>query len=98
MDEPESVLDDLDGIDFMIVSDVKTSKDHTWRVRVKASGNVYVVDEAVVCTHPDFDEKMRDFERNRRHRRGGRDTAGEQGPHAAVAHRPLHLLQVTSYT
>ena len=64
MDEPESVLDDLDGIDFMIVSDVKTSKDHTWRVRVKASGNVYVVDEAVVCTHPDFDEKMRDFERS----------------------------------
>ena len=64
MDEPESVLDDLDGINFTIVSDVKTSKDHKWRVRVKASRKVYVVDEAIVCTQPDFDEKMRDFERS----------------------------------
>ena len=64
MDEPEPVLDDLDGINFTIVSSIKASKDQKWRVRVKPSKKVYVVDEDVVSSHPDFDEKMRYFERS----------------------------------
>lgn len=54
----------LDGSDFAIVSDVKTSRDGVWRVRL-ATGRVREVDEGVISAHPDFDDKMREFEGQR---------------------------------